>query len=664
MKQFSDSVGRLWQRVTHRRRTQNDLEESQPQSQPQRQVRRYSVPLPPATEPDPWLEVERQLLYHRFRQRLPTPEPQPRPDPPPQPPLIIAPVSHSIPVIQGNLSYDVLSQIFMIYNHVSRDNYNDYMNEGIPWILGQICHSWRQVALNTPTCWNSFTLEITEDNADNDLPEMHQALLARSADASLRISFDFSRYNEPIPGRPFRIIEPLLERCTQWTTILLQGLDVPELHRQFRPARNNLPSLWSLKFYFRSRTTRDSVVLPGERVLLPWNQIKTYGAYSAPGNPFPDELERQPNLESLTTIYNDFPSITPHPIVHQNLRELYVYATQNIEAGFEQLKQLTLPSLELLVLTFMTMELRHNVSIIATVISLIQNSKCNLKSLAIQQNCNLYIDRLPVLFSLTPSLETLDIGHGTWFRDTLSALRFDPKKETLLPNLKRLVIAYTVGTNPVDIKFIRELVESRKQAFTDSASTGQLFCPLLYIRLHIKRSETRYWCFMDLEDRYAAPEGHTKTDAYPLDLYMDEEWEPKLAKAADELRLLLSSPTHDTAQIVSKYHEVEDIYRRRILCTTGRMLNPRNGECQPVKTIRALVNTYIPDEYLRQRRWIMASDCNLFYLHPDHEARISTQKDDIIIGLKFPPATSFEGYGYWFNADIDRQMENLRPFIC
>ncbi|KAF5364108.1 hypothetical protein D9756_000082 [Leucocoprinus leucothites] len=705
MKQISDSVGRLWNRVTRRRRTQ-DSQESQPEPQPQVQAQPAPTPAPaPAPthsyahgEPDRLLEIERQLLYHRIRQRLPPREPRPRPDPPPRPPLVIAPVSSLLSDIQGDLTVDVLTQIFIIYNNVSRDRHNDYSNQGIPWILGQICRSWRQVALNTPNIWNMFSLEIDEKTADGDLPEMHQTLLARSANASLRISFEFSRYNEPIPGRPFRILEPLLERSTQWSTVLLRGLSVPEIYRQFGPARDNLPALWSLKIYFRNKATRDSVVLPGERglrnfdffknapvlnrvllnnmadrqdhydIMLPWNQIKTFSSYNTPDNPFPDELDRQPNLESLTAIYNEFLPLTPRQIAHQNLRELYIYATHGIEDSFEQVTQLVVPSLELLVIIFMTMELRHKVSIIPTVISLIENSKCSLKSLAIEQNCDLHIDKLPTLFSLTPKLETLDIGHGKWFRAALTALRFDPEKETVLPNLQRLAIAYTVGTNPVDIKLIKELVESRKQVFTDPSRAGQLFHPLLYVRLHIKRSETRYWCLMDLEGRYVPPEGHTRTDAYCLELDVDPEWEPKVYKAMGELRLLIDSPTRasdsETAQLVAKYYEVEDLYRRRILCTIGQFLNPPDGEAKPVQALRALANQYVPDEYLRQRKWIMASDMNLFYLHPDHDSRTSSQKADIVIGVRFPPATGFEGYGYWFSADIDRQMENMRPFIC
>jgi hypothetical protein len=46
------------------------------------------------------------------------------------------------------------------------------------------------------------------------------------------------------------------------------------------------------------------------------------------------------------------------------------------------------------------------------------------------------------------------------------------------------------------------------------------------------------------------------------------------------------------------------------------------------------------------------------------ESRTSTQRADIVIGVHFPPATGFEGYGYWFSEDIDYQLEYTRAEIC
>ncbi|KXN81836.1 hypothetical protein AN958_03605 [Leucoagaricus sp. SymC.cos] len=633
---------------------------------------------------------ESELEQESSEPEQPVPERVRSPSPLPPP---------SIHDIQGGLPIEVLNQIFSIYTDLLRESNTDvHSNQAIPWILGKICHSWRQVAIYSPLCWNTFTIQITEDSDISVPSEMHQTLLSRTRAAPLHIFFDFSQYHEPIPGDPLPIIQPLVDRSSQWAAVLMRGVDVPEIYRQFRSIRGRIPDLRSLKIYFRNRPSRGSIPLPGEHairnfdlfsdapsltqvllndmfsnglpsydIVLPWNQITSYGAYNVPGKPFPNELDRQPNLRSLTTIYDDFPYLPPKHFSHQTLRELYVNTTTDPDGCFKQMTRLTLPSLELLVITFMTMELRQKTSAISAIITLITNSQCQLKSLAISQNCDLHIAKLPELFALTPELETLDVGHGTYFRDALAALRFDPEKSTLLPNLKRLVVVYTISTKPIDMKLISELVESRKRVSADLSYIGELLNPLPHVRVHIKRSETRYYCFHDLEGTYNTPPGQDP-DTYSLKHDADPEFEFKIMKAMDELESLLDSRTKtsesETVSIVAKYHEVEKLYRAHVLCSTASNLFPGDKEGEIITKLRALCNEYIPAEYLRQRSWMMANPNNLFYLHPDHEARRTTQQADIVIGTKFPPASAFEGYGYWFNADIDRQMENSRPYIC
>lgn len=365
---------------------------------------------------------------------------------------------------------------------------------------------------------------------------MHQELLKRSGSTPLQISFHFSRFTTPVPPDPFRILGPAISRSSQWETILIQGMDVTEIQRQFGSAQGQLLLLRSLKIYFRSKISRPNTAFHRERrttrfdlfniapsltevllndisgslekyeVCLPWSQLTRYVTYGSAKGAFPTELERQPNLEVLICVHNHFPTLPSKYISHHRLRELYLYATTDIQACFERLGETTLPALEALAVTFMTVELRYNVSAIPSIVSLVSRSRCQLKALVIQQNSDLHADLLPDLLSQIPSLETLDIGHCAHFRNTLSALCFDVTQPLLLPNLQRLVVACNNTTRPSDIRLISDLVKSRQHTFEDNNALGLPFVPLLYVRIFVKKSETRYYAFLDLEGWQEAPQ--------------------------------------------------------------------------------------------------------------------------------------------------------------
>lgn len=451
---------------------------------------------------------------------------------------------------QTNIPFDVFTAIFETYTDDFRSEHTEFSNKAVPWKLGHICRSWRQAALSSSSCWNIFTFWVTEDNANNELPEMYQQLLQRCGSKPLQFLIEFSRYSEPLPQQPLRVFEPILDRCSQWGHIVLQGLDVPEIHRQFGPARGKLSSLHTLKIYFRSSITREDNPTPTERrrkvfdffkdapalsevllndmssrlkkyeIVLPWDQLKTFITYGLPEGIFPTELERQTNLQSLTCVHNKFPTFPAKPISHQHLRNLYIYATNEIEACFTHMAEVTLPALETLSVSFLTMELRYNLSAIPALTTLIINSKCQLKTLVIQQNCTTSIDTLPTLFSQIPSLETLDIGHGLFFVPILGALCYDQTKPTLLPNLRRLCVTYSTSTYPSDMRVVSDLINSRQQISTDLDIPGQLLAPLLYVRLFIRRSETRYFAFLDLINEYVPPPPSSRVSVSTLGPYL------------------------------------------------------------------------------------------------------------------------------------------------
>ncbi|KAF9441862.1 hypothetical protein P691DRAFT_536154 [Macrolepiota fuliginosa MF-IS2] len=427
---------------------------------------------------------------------------------------------------QDNLPFDVLSRIFETYTYSLPPG---LPNSNIPWVLGHICRSWREIALSTRHCWNVFAVIVTDKNADMVFP-MHEELIRRSGTVLLHISFVFRSPNHSIKEQsPARILEPALSHSSRWGTISIIGLNCFGISKQFGRARGRISRLRSLKFVrqhvrqgigsfleeprgvhfdiFDDAPSLSEVILSDpigqlgkHEIYMPWNQLTTYLMHGIVEGVFLAELERSPNLRVLVRICGSFrPGRTLRPISHRHLRCLFLHAKAGVQLAFQQLANVILPSLEILGIALSMARAHREISAIPTIAALVTRSRCQLKTLVIQQNSKLGIDLLPPLLSQLPSLETLDVGHCEYFRDVFSALCFNPTKPTLLPNLQRLVVSGGISTRPNEVKFVKELLDSRQRVFKDGISPGQLFVPLSYARVCIKRKIPRYYVFLELE---------------------------------------------------------------------------------------------------------------------------------------------------------------------
>ncbi|KAF8073299.1 hypothetical protein FPV67DRAFT_1409700 [Lyophyllum atratum] len=90
------------------------------------------------------------------------------------------------------LPIEILSEIFVrTLDHYSVDfppaNYS-----AAPWVLQQICSSWRRVALNEPRLWNDLTIFIGHPHCTFvSTPSYRQIIsLYHSSDWSFIVSFD------------------------------------------------------------------------------------------------------------------------------------------------------------------------------------------------------------------------------------------------------------------------------------------------------------------------------------------------------------------------------------------------------------------------------------------------------------------------------------------
>ncbi|KAF9445017.1 hypothetical protein P691DRAFT_777874 [Macrolepiota fuliginosa MF-IS2] len=585
---------------------------------------------------------------------------------------------------QENLPFDILSNIFETYTGLTSQELSDLSNKSTPWILGHICRSWREAALSIPQCWNVFAVVVTDENA-NSSSLMHEELIRRSGTMPLHISFNFRDFTELIEKHPFQIIEPVLKHSSQWGTVVIIGMDCSEIHRQFGPVRGQISRLRSLRI-LRPRFSRGLEFPPGERrmthfdlfayapslsevtledpigsleqrkITLPWNQLTQYVAHGFPEGVFPVELERSPDLQSLMRVHNHFPpSRVSNPISHHHLRYLFLHGETDMELAFKQLGDMTLPSLEVLAITFATMEARKDISAISAISSLVTRSHCQLKALVIQQTSNLYVDLLPPLLSQLPSLETLDIGHCGHFRGTFSALRFDPTRPTLLPNLRRLVVSCNSGTRPSDIKLIKDILHSRQRVSKDNGSPGQLLAPLLYARLFVKKNDLRYHMLLDLEGwrQLAGP----TADSYPYSADSVKNFSEIAKTALEGIRHMIEA-SHKASgprytEIAAKYTEISKMYYAHTLYSMA----PGVAE-----ELRSLCNVPILSPYLDRRRWMMTTPSNLLYIHPQHSIRTSTRKSDMVVLTDFPGRTLPDGYHYWLGEHTDKWFDAFRLF--
>lgn len=416
--------------------------------------------------------------------------------------------------------------MFEAYTASLRLDHPDFSNAAIPWVLGQVCHSWRQVATSVPRCWNRFTLMVTDEGANKELPEKFAELIKRSGNVPFGVSFDFAPFSDEISPHPYRILEPLIRHSSQWEAIMMNGLDVTDVSNQFGQIKGRLDHLRSMKIYFRSSMSRSSIPNRGDlrrrerdalpafdlfgaapslsyvffndmtghlmryKPVLPWSQLKAYVVYGSKNDIFPSELRRQSNLETFICMHNRFPPPSPEQshVIHHHLRHLHLHFSRDMEACIQRLGEVSLPALETISITLLSSEAYYSTSSIPGIAALVSRSKCQLKTLVVLQISTLNVDLFPNLLSELPSLETLDIGNGLHFDSVLPLLVFDKDKKTLLPNLRRLAVSFSAFVRPKDVQLISNIIESRQRVSNSAGDLGQLFSPLLYARIFIKSS--------------------------------------------------------------------------------------------------------------------------------------------------------------------------------
>jgi hypothetical protein len=83
-----------------------------------------------------------------------------------------------------------------------------------PTTLGHVCHSWREIALSTPTLWRAIAVYVYPDTIKRYLPIL-ESWLKLSRNCALSIRLQYNSYNDP-EADPTPLLQAIIPHCTRW----------------------------------------------------------------------------------------------------------------------------------------------------------------------------------------------------------------------------------------------------------------------------------------------------------------------------------------------------------------------------------------------------------------------------------------------------------------
>uniref|UniRef100_A0A0W0ET96 Uncharacterized protein n=1 Tax=Moniliophthora roreri TaxID=221103 RepID=A0A0W0ET96_MONRR len=284
---------------------------------------------------------------------------------------------------------------------------------GIPWVLGQVCHSWRSIATTMPHLWCSISLEI------RSLKAVSSSFLASQA---WRLGLQLHRSHDAMLDPLASVAPPTVWRAFQYAPVHVSHPGTVSLHG-FLPLSTQLP----------------------------WQQIKTFRfKRNLPSDdPPPDdpttskflEILRKLNIVEVCDIYFDRSlragmSLTDEPsaLRFNLLTDLTIstHTYQDCTAAACFFKWLTAPKLSCLKILTPYFKWEY-------LISFISRSGCKLTELVIHEAGSLGSERdntLIQVLTAVPDLITLELGFVDGAADHHISIFSSP----LVPRLEKLFI--------------------------------------------------------------------------------------------------------------------------------------------------------------------------------------------------------------------------------
>ena len=341
---------------------------------------------------------------------------------------------------------EILQRIFLFFADSEGDE-NPSSNKP-PWVLGQVCRRWRDVAEAYPDLWSRLP-PIRLGNPC-DIPSIHDCLLSllKRCPGS-PISFSLHYEDDDRIDQPNPIVDLLVDHCGQWEDVFLEvsGITI----RRFFRIKGRLNSLHSLEFSLRGRgdpvdvfesaprlrSVRVNNLVSPETLRLPWTQLTSYEDRTTFGDGVFKAFRPNSNLRHLKFSPNhdekldSFPQFRWRPLTNSHLTTLSIEfwdRRYKIKTLFDCL---VLPALQTLVLKFCKYD---NVTDI-DLVSMIKRSHCDLRHLTFHGR-NSPIQQYLVAM---PSLRILNINDpDPELIRNLSQLQSG--QWTVVPRLKSLTI--------------------------------------------------------------------------------------------------------------------------------------------------------------------------------------------------------------------------------
>lgn len=120
-----------------------------------------------------------------------------------------------------------------------------------PLKVASVCRQWRNVALNTPQLWSSFSLRLLPDRTSRYI-ELASIWFSRSRNSPLSIRLVTYNHRNPMQ----QLMQVIASTCGRWRHVYFK-LTLPVLH-SLSSIRFGLSMLETLKFEFFSRESLSS----------------------------------------------------------------------------------------------------------------------------------------------------------------------------------------------------------------------------------------------------------------------------------------------------------------------------------------------------------------------------------------------------------------------
>ncbi|PBK59628.1 hypothetical protein ARMSODRAFT_1027257 [Armillaria solidipes] len=369
---------------------------------------------------------------------------------------ILAPIRH--------LPDDLLLRIFKFASHGTGDHLSHPPHSW--WALLRVCHSWRVIALNSPTLWSVLAFNFVNWDI---CPPQHRTLFSRVLDLSknsslnIQLNVDFFRTD----GDEF-LWESVAPTSSHWITCDL--LSYTCYFQQFLDLFGNVPHLHTLHLeagedddnypwfddsdkespnFFSSAASLRVVEFRGQEfqwLSLPLHQLTKLSVHdtsqTGTSSLFHECITCAVNLETFSFHCQNemINAVLPEPIIHARLRKLTL-----VDCIPACLFQCHMPGLEELVL-FTDPTQSHCLMYsndVRDVCSFVDRSNCPLRYLEVQQPIPFLMIKGILLCSsstLTDLVLTID---GESFSDSTQELA----SNELLPLLWRLSMHYLLSSS-------------------------------------------------------------------------------------------------------------------------------------------------------------------------------------------------------------------------